>query len=59
MNPENLQLPVRGFTKEERAWLEQLIEAIRTVHGIQGRNATLSDSSLGQVIDASDCPVCL
>jgi hypothetical protein len=58
MSPDDLQLPERGFTKAERAWLEKLIEAIRTVHGISGRNTTIDESDKGQVINADDCAPC-
>lgn len=58
MNPDDLKLPKRGFTKSERAWLANLIEAIKTVHGIQGRNITISDQPDGQVINADDCAPC-
>lgn len=55
----NLTLPDKGFTKAEREWLKQLIEAINTVHGVQGRNVTITDSKDGQTINANDCAPCL
>jgi type IV secretory pathway protease TraF len=58
MSPENLTLPEKGFTKAERAWLKELIAAIKTVHGLAGQNVTISDSDNGQVINASDCDPC-
>ena len=58
MNIADLKLPEKGFTKSERAWLEQLIEAIKTVHAVQGRNCTINDSARGQVINADDCAPC-
>jgi hypothetical protein len=58
MKLDDLQLPERGFTKAERAWLEKLIEAIKTVHGIAGRNTSISDTDQGQVINAEDCAPC-
>jgi len=54
----DLKLPEKGFTKAERAWLDELIEAIKTVHAIQGRNTTISDTNVGQVINADDCTPC-
>jgi len=54
----NLKLPEKGFTKAERAWLAELIEAIKTVHAVQGRNTTISDTNEGQVINADDCDPC-
>jgi len=54
----NLKLPEKGFTKAERAWLAELIEAIKTVHAVQGRNTTISDTNVGQVINADDCDPC-
>lgn len=53
-----LELPRKGFTKAERAWLAQLIEAINTVRAVAGRNTSVSDHSDGQVIDADDCDPC-
>lgn len=58
MNPADLELPARGFTKSERAWLAKLIEAIKTVHAVQGQNVTISDDTSGQVINADDCAPC-
>ncbi len=53
-----LKLPEKGFTKAERAWLEKLIEAIKTVQAIQGRNVTISNDGSGQTINADDCTPC-
>ncbi len=53
-----LQLPAKGFTKSERAWLQTLIEAIKTVQGIQGRNVSISNDAAGQTINADDCEPC-
>ena len=54
----NLKLPSKGFTKAERAWLSQLLEAIKTVQAVQGRNTTIGESDNGQVINADDCEPC-
>lgn len=54
----DLKLPERGFTKAERVWLSQLIEAIKTVHAVNGRNTSVSDTADGQVINADDCTAC-
>ncbi len=54
----DLQLPEKGFTKSERAWLAQLIEAIRTVQAVAGNNTTISNTGDGQVINAEDCSPC-
>ncbi len=51
---DDLKLPAKGFTKAERAWLADLITAIKTVHAIQGANATVINTPSGQVISASD-----
>ncbi len=53
-----LQLPAKGFTKSERVWLQQLIDAIKTVQGIAGRNVTITNADSGQIINASDCDPC-
>jgi len=53
-----LKLPAKGFTKSERAWLQTLIEAIKTVQGIAGRNVNISNDNSGQTINASDCDPC-
>ncbi len=53
-----LKFPEKGFTKAERKWLVQLIAAIKTVQGIQGRNVTISNAKTGQTINASDCDPC-
>jgi hypothetical protein len=55
VNVENLTLPGKGFTKAERAWLKQLIAAIKTVQAIPGRNCTINNTDAGQSIDATDC----
>jgi len=55
---DNLKLPDKGFTKTERAWLETLIDAIKTVQGLQGRNVTISNDDSGQTINADDCTPC-
>ena len=54
----NLELPAKGFTKAERAWLRKLIEAIKTVKAVEGRNCTVSNDPSGQVINATDCDPC-
>lgn len=53
-----LELPRKGFTKAERAWLARVIEAINTVHAVAGRDITVSDHPDGQVINAADCDPC-
>ncbi len=53
-----LQLPQKGFTKAERKWLQELIDAIKTVQGVQGRNVTISNANSGQTINADDCTAC-
>jgi hypothetical protein len=58
VNISELKMPEKGFTKAERAWLAQLIEAIRTVHAVPGRNTSISDTDAGQVINAEDCTPC-
>ncbi len=58
MNASELKLPEKGFTKAERAWLAQLIEAIKTVQGIAGRNVTISNAAQGQTVNAEDCTPC-
>lgn len=52
-----LQLPIRGFTLAERAWLLKLIFTIQTNKGIAGRNVSI-DNRNGQVINARDCELC-
>jgi hypothetical protein len=52
----SLRVPERGFTKAERAWLEEVIQAIKTNHGIAGENCTITDTGEGQLINASSCP---
>lgn len=58
MTVSELRLPSKGFTKAERAWLAELIEAIKTVHAVQGRNTTISNTNEGQVVNADDCTPC-
>jgi hypothetical protein len=58
MNAQELKLPAKGFTKTERAWLSELIEAIRTVHAVEGRNTTIDNTNDGQVVNADDCTPC-
>ncbi len=53
-----LELPDKGFTKAERAWLKELINAIKTVQGIAGRNCSITESQDGQTISGNDCPPC-
>jgi hypothetical protein len=53
-----LELPVKGFTKAERAWLAKLIKEINTVRAIAGRHTTVSNHPEGQVINATDCDPC-
>lgn len=48
-----------GFTKQERKWLrEKLRPALKTVHGVAGRNVSITDDDSGQTINASDCQPC-
>ncbi len=54
----DLQLPAKGFTKAERAWLQQLLNAIKTVQAIQGRNTTVTNTDNGQTVNADDCTPC-
>ncbi len=58
MGLESLTVPERGFTKLEREWIKQLIEAIKTVQGIQGQNVSITNDPSGQTINASDCDPC-
>ncbi len=58
MDAQSLTLPQKGFTKAERAWLAQLVEAIKTVQAVAGNNTTVSNSEAGQVINAEDCSPC-
>ena len=58
MNAAQLKLPDKGFTKAERKWLAELIEAIKTVQGISGRNVSIDNNEQGQIINAIDCPPC-
>lgn len=53
-----LKLPDKGFTKAERAWLAQVIQAIRTVRAVPGRNCDINNSDDGQTINAADCTPC-
>jgi hypothetical protein len=54
----DLKLPQKGFTKAERAWLQELINAINTVKAIAGANVNITNDPTGQIINASDCPPC-
>lgn len=61
MDLRDLKLPERGFTLAEREWIANvLIPSIRTVHGIAGRNVSITDDpgGSGQTINASDCQPC-
>ena len=59
MTVDNLTLPDKGFTKQERAWIKDvLIPAIKTVQGIAGRNVTIINSDNGQTINTQDCKTC-
>lgn len=58
MDAQNLRLPAKGFTKAERAWLKELIEAIKTVQGVQGRHVSITNTTEGQLINADDCRPC-
>jgi len=53
-----LELPQKGFTKAEREWLKQLIEAIKTVEAVPGRNCSIDNSHNAQVISSNDCQPC-
>jgi type IV secretory pathway protease TraF len=52
---DDLKLPDKGFTKAERAWLKELIQAIKTVRAVSGTNVSISNSDAGQIINANDC----
>ena len=55
----DLKLPEKGFTKAERAWLRELIEAIKTVQAVAGRNVSIDRRpNHGTVINANDCSPC-
>ncbi len=59
MNIDSIFDNLDGFTKKEREWLKtKLKPALKTVHGVQGRNISITDSDAGQTINASDCPPC-
>ncbi len=59
MDIQNLTVPDKGFTKAERQWIKEvLIPAIKTVHGVAGRNVSITNSDNGQLINASDCDAC-
>lgn len=59
MDLQNLNLPDKGFTKAERAWIKDvLFPAIKLVHGIQGRNVKITDGDTGQTIATNDCQPC-
>jgi hypothetical protein len=51
MDVLNLTLPAKGFTKAERAWLTELIEAIKTVQGVAGTNTSITNTPHGQVMN--------
>ena len=54
-----LQIPQKGFTKAEREWLKELLEAIKTVQAVAGRNVSIDKRpNQGTVINASDCEPC-
>ncbi len=55
---QSLALPDKGFTKQERKWLLELISAINTVRGVAGRNVSITEADTGQIINASDCDPC-
>jgi len=59
VNIDQLRPPGKGFTKAERKWIEEvLIPAIKTVHAVQGRNCSITDTDNGQTINANDCQPC-
>ncbi len=58
MSPDKLKMPAKGFTKAERAWIQELIAEIKTVNAVQGRNVTISETESGQTINADDCTPC-
>lgn len=58
MTIDSLKVPKYGFTKAERAWLEELVNAIKTVRGVAGRNVSITEADRGQTINADDCTPC-
>lgn len=59
MDIEQLTVPSKGFTKAEREWIKNvLIPAIKTVHGVAGRNTNITNTNEGQTINAEECSPC-
>lgn len=59
MNIDEIFENLPGFTKREREWLRtKLKPAMKTVHGVAGRNVTITDKNEGQTINAADCQPC-
>jgi hypothetical protein len=56
----DLELPKRGFTKSERAWLKSLIAEIRSAKAVAGDHVFITNTKSGQVIstDECDCDLC-
>jgi hypothetical protein len=50
-----LELPAKGFTDTERAWLEGLLAELRSVRAIAGAGIQVSDNADGQEISADEC----
>lgn len=50
-----LEVPKSGFTKNERSWIAELVQAINGAKAIQGENVTVTDGPDGQTIAADDC----
>lgn len=56
---EDLEVPKHGFTKSERAWLAEVVEAIKTARAVAGKDVKIDNhDDKGQVIGASDCSPC-
>jgi hypothetical protein len=55
-----LELPEKGFTDTERAWLEDILAELRGLRAVAGTNVTVTDGVDGQVIaaDECDCDLC-
>jgi hypothetical protein len=54
MTPNELTVPTKGFTKAERAWLEQLVLAIKTAQPIAGTNVRIDvQAGQGTVVNVS------
>lgn len=54
-----LKMPAKGFTKTERAWIQQMIEAINTARAVPGANVSVSENpGGGSIINARDCAIC-